>query len=370
MCRSAASLYTGNPFLMSDDASPARGRARRRRPSLAPSIHAVAERAGVSISTVSRCLSGKRKLAPDVERRITDAARALHYTPNRLARSLRTQRTMAVGMIIPDNSNPYFSDVVKGAEDAARAAGYVLMLFNSGEERAREHDHLATLQAFRCDGALVIPAPPPDDEIKPRKPATLSFPLVFLGREPDVQADMVLAESFGPSRQAVAHLLRLGHRRVAIITLSDRLSTTRDRVNGWCAALEAEGLRPRPEYQAHVPLSVDDGFAAASRMLALPRPPTAIFATSNALGIGAVGAVEARGLRCPDDISVVGYDSYPWQDVFHPRLTTVRQPAYQIGQRAAQMLLDRIAGKKVGPPERIVLSATLVVRESSGPAPR
>jgi DNA-binding LacI/PurR family transcriptional regulator len=351
---------------MNDDASSPRARARRRRQPAA-SIHAVAARAGVSISTVSRCLSGKRKLAPEVERRILEAARALHYTPNRLARSLRTQRTMALGMIIPDNSNPYFSDVVKGAEDVARAAGYVLMLSNSGEDRARERDHLSTLEAFRCDGALVIPAPPGEDEEPRRRPPTFSIPVVALGREPDFDVDVVLAESLGPSREAVAHLIKLGHRRVAIITLSDKISTTRERVGGWRAALEAAGLKGRPEYEVHVPLSVDDGFAATTRLLALPRPPTAIFATSNALGIGAVGAVEARGLRCPDDVSVVGYDSYPWQDVFHPRLTTVRQPAYQIGQRAAQLLIDRITGKKLGPPERIVLSASLVVRESSGP---
>lgn len=347
--------------------APHSGRTRRRKPHVAD-IHEVAARAGVSISTVSRCLSGKRKLAPEVERRILEAARALHYSPNRMARSLRTQRTNALGMIIPDNSNPYFSDVVKGAEDAARAAGFVVLLFNSGESRNREREHLTTMQSFRCDGALVIAAPEGDDERRRREHLRdVPFPVVYLGRDPGFDADVVIADSLGASREAVTHLIRLGHRRLGIITVNEAVSSQRDRVAGFHAALAAAGITPRDEYEVRVPLTVGDGFSGASRLLSLPKPPTAIFATSNALGIGAVGAVEARGLRCPEDVSVLGYDSYPWQDVFHPRLTTVRQPAYQIGQRAAELLVARVTGKRQGPPERIVLQASLVVRESTGP---
>jgi LacI family transcriptional regulator len=348
--------------------APAPRRPRRRRSELV-NIHAVAARAGVSISTVSRCLSGKRKLTPEVERRILDAARALHYSPNRIARSLRTQRTMALGMILPDNSNPYFSDVVKGAEDAARAAGFVILLFNSGESREREREHLTTMESFRCDGALVIPAPEGEDEQRRREELVkLQFPAVFLGRDPGFAADVVIADSLGASREAVTHLVRLGHRRIGIVTVSEEVSSARERVAGYRAALADAQLPVREEYVVRVPLTVGDGVAAASRLLALPEPPTALFTTSNTLGIGAVGAIEAHGLRCPDDVSVVSYDSYAWQEVFHPRLTTVKQPAYQIGQRAAELLIARVTGKNAEPPQRTVLHATLVVRESTGPA--
>lgn len=342
----------------------ARGRSSRRR---GADIHAVARRAGVSISTVSRCLSGKRKFAPEIERRIVDAARALAYSPNRIARSLRTRRTLALGMIIPDNSNPYFSDVVQGAEDAARAAGFVLLLFGSGEDREREREHFVTMKSFRCDGALLVPAPEGGNEGRRRRLLhELDLPIVCLGRDPGWGTDVVLADNFAASHEAVRHLVGLGHRRVGIVTVDERISSQQQRLLGYRAALEEAGLRAQASYEARVRLTVGDGLAAAKGLLSLPLPPTALFATSNSLSVGAVSAVEALGLRCPRDVSVVGYDDYAWQDVFHPRLTTVAQPAYEIGRRAAELLLDRLAGRKTGPSERVMLKARLVVRESAG----
>jgi LacI family transcriptional regulator len=335
-----------------------------------PDIRSVAARAGVSTSTVSRCLTGKRKLAADVEQRILEAVRELGYAPNRIARSLRVKRTNSFGMVIPDNSNPYFSDVVKGAEDAARAAGFVLLMFNSGEDRDRELDHLSTMQAFRCDGALLITAPehpdPHQEQVRRTRLQRYAFPIVYLGRDPGFETDLVLADSFSASREAVSHLVQQGHRRVAVISVGPQTSSQRDRVAGYRQALGEAGIQPPEAYVQSVPLTVDNGFEAATRLLALPEPPTAIFATSNALTIGTVAAIEARGLRCPDDVSVVGYDSYPWQDVFHPRLSTVKQPAYQIGHRAAQLLIQRLNGERTEP-ERITLRSTLVTRESSAP---
>jgi len=343
---------------------------RPHRPAGTTGIHAVARRARVSISTVSRCLTGKRKFAPELERRILDAARSLSYSPNRLASGLRTRRTRAIGMILPDSSNPYFSDMVKGAEDTARAAGFVLLLFNSAEDREREREHLATMQSFRCDGALVIPAPggsPERDRRRATAPA--GVPIVYAGREPGFDADVVIADSFGVTRDAVRHLLHLGHRRIGLVTVDLDISSMRDRLRGYRAALEETGIAPNGEYEARVSSTVGDGFAATRRLLDLPRPPTAIFAASNVLSIGAVSAIEASGRSCPHDVSVVGYDNYAWEEVFHPRLTAVQQPAYVIGQRAAQLLIERVLGSKSGPAECVALQSTLVVRESSGPCP-
>jgi LacI family transcriptional regulator len=193
------------------------------------------------------------------------------------------------------------------------------------------------------------------------------YPVVHLGRDPGFETDLVVVDGKGAGRQAVQHLVALGHRRVAVLAGGDDNASFRERVEGYRAGLAQAGLAPRPEYEVRVPVTPGDGHAATLRLLALARPPTAIFAASNTLGIAAVGAIEAARLRCPRDVSVVSYDSYGWQEVFHPRLTTVRQPAYRLGARAAEALLARIEGRGGGVAERVVLDADLVIRESTAP---
>jgi LacI family transcriptional regulator len=254
---------------------------------------------------------------------------------------------------------------VRGAEDACRNAGFALVLSSSGEDRAREAAHLQTLQDLRCDGALIIVTPEGPQEAE-RRERLERFPLpaVYLDRLPGIPADTVVADNFNGGHEATRYLIRLGHRRIALVTVDYEVSSHRDRRSGYLAALKEAGLGRRPELEAHVPLTVQDGFSAASALLALPERPTAFFVTSSALTIGTVSAIQARGLRCPQDASVIGYDSYEWQEVFAPRLSTIKQPAYLIGQRAAELLLDRVSGKKTGAREKLVLRTTLLVRDS------
>src|SRR5688500_13936412 len=331
-----------------------------------PNIRSVAERAGVSTASVSRYLNGKT-LSPDAEKRILAAVQELGYAPSHVARSLKLRRTMTIGMVIPDITNPFFPAVVRGVEDTARHAGFALVLMNADEDEEREWECLRALQSQRCDGALLIMAARrPGQGARSPKLQQLDLRVVSLDRVPEFEADAVITDNRGSAQEAVRHLVRLGHTRIAVLTPKADVSVHRDRVEGYRRALSEAGLPTRAEYEAQASPTGGDGYSAASGLLALPERPSAIFVTSNILTIGAMAAIEGHGLTCPDDISVVGYDSHAWQDVFHPRLTVVAQPAYAMGTRAAELLIARISARHAGPPEQILLQSTLVVRESCG----
>lgn len=332
----------------------------------APDIREVARRAGVSISTVSRFLNHK-PVRPDAEARIFAAVRELAYSPNRIARSLKLKRTNTIGMVIPDITNPIFPEVVKGVEIAARAADFNLVLANMAEDRDEEWDRLQTLKAMRCDGCLLIVGPEVADEpVRRQRLQDFGLPLVFVDRRPGFAADLVVSDNEHAAAEAVRHLLRLGHRRIGLLSVNLSVSTHRERVDAYRRTLREAGIEPNPAYEVHAQSSVADGFSATLRLLGQSPAPTALFVTSNRLIVGAVSAIHNRGLRCPEDVSVVGFDNYDWQEAFRPRLTTVAQPAYAIGQRAAQLLIARITGAQTGAPEEIVLHSQLVVRESCG----
>jgi LacI family transcriptional regulator len=328
-------------------------------------IRAVAEKAGVSISTVSRFLNHK-VVSPQAEERIKVAVKELAYIPNRIARSLKLRRTNTLGMAIPDITNTFFPQIVKGVEDAARQAGFHLVLTNTGEDQASEWERLNTLETLRCDGALLILAPDAADSDTERKQRLADFrlPVVYLDRSPTFEADMVISDNVHGAEEAVRHLVGLGHRNIALLGTTLEVSTHRERVKGYRKALQDAGIEPPPGYEVRVGPTLADGLAATTRLLDLQPRPTALFITSNKLTIGAMAAIHDRGLRCPGDISVIGYDDYDWEEAFRPKLTTVAQPSYLIGQRAAELLIARILGQKSGPPEQVVVPSRLVVRES------
>jgi LacI family transcriptional regulator len=332
----------------------------------AADIREVARRAGVSISTVSRYLNHK-VVSPAAERRIEEAIRELAYLPNRIARSLKMKRTMTLGMVIPDITNPYFPEVVKGVDSAARAAGFNLILANTGEDQSIEWEHLQTMRALRCDGVAIILAPSlGDDSDRQRRLQEYPLPLVFVDRAPKFESDMVVSDNLRSSGEAIRHLVKLGHTRIALLDTTMDVSSHRERAAGYMQVLQELGLGPDPRYVLRALPTVADGFAAAVKLLDTSPPPTAMFVLSNRATIGALQAISARGLRCPEDISLVSYDDYEWQEAFRPRLTTIAQPAYLLGQRASEILIARITNEGDAPPEQVVLSSRLVVRESCG----
>lgn len=332
-------------------------------------IRAVARRAGVSIATVSRCLNDK-PVSPAAEQRIMAAIKELAYSPNRLARSLRSRKTMTLGMIIPDITNPFFPAVVSGVEETARAARFALVLFNAGEDEEREWECLKVLQALRCDGTLLIMAPDGPAHARRRSQMQqLKLPIVYLDRAPDFEADTVVADNLHSAQEAIRHLLTLGHRRIGVVAADLAVTVHRDRLEGYRQALQDAGLTPSPLLEVRTRPTVADGYAATAQLLARGGSPTALFVTSNRLTVGVMSAIESNGLRCPQDISVIGYDNYEWQDVYHPRMTTIAQPTYLMGARAAELLIRRIAGTQTGPPQQLLLKSTLIIRESTGVCP-
>jgi LacI family transcriptional regulator len=332
----------------------------------AADIREVARRAGVSISTVSRYLNHK-VVSAAAERRIEEAIRELAYLPNRIARSLKMKRTMTLGMVIPDITNPYFPEVVKGVDSAARAAGFNLILANAGEDALIEWEHLQTLRGLRCDGVVLIPAPRAGDESEwQRRLEAYPLPLVFVDRQVGSGRDVVVSDNLRASGDAVRHLLRLGHKRIALLDTTLEVSSHRDRAEGYVQAMKEGEAGPDTALMARVNASAADGFAATQRLLELPNPPTAMFIPNSRLTIGALQAIAARGLRCPEDISVISFDDYEWQEAFRPRLTTIAQPGFLIGQRGAEVLIARITDDSERAHEQIVLSSRLLVRESCG----
>ncbi len=329
-------------------------------------IRDVAKLAGCSTATVSRFFNQK-SVSADTERRIKTAIDTLAFSPNIVARNLKLKRSGMLGMIIPDISEPFFPAVVKTVEDVAWAHDYSLMLFNTQEDENRESQCVDILRGHQCEGILLIKAPPsPEHERYRAKLATLPLPIVYLDRSPDAERDAVLVDNITGAWRGVQHLLKLGHRRIAIVMMGRKVSTHLERLEGYRRALAEHGIEPAGQDIIQTEPTIADAYSATIQLLDRADRPTAIFATNARLTLGVIAAIKSRGLRCPDDISVLGHDGFDWQDVFEPRLTIVDQPGQLMGRRAAELLIGRITGTINGPVRRVVLNPELVVRESCG----
>lgn len=326
-------------------------------------IRDVARHAGVSIATVSATINGTAHVSPELQERVRQAITAVSYHPDGIARSLKKRATQTLGLIISDITNPFFTALVRGIEDAANARGHAVMLCNTDERLEKEQAYLALLRSRRVDGVIMAPAGAVEDY--QRFILDAQAPVVFVDRRiPTVPADAVVVDNVAGARQAIAHLLALGHRRIGAITGLPQISTTLERVQGYRDALAAAGVSMDPELLRDGYSRLVGGHEAGRALLELPRRPTAIFATNNLMAIGLMRAVAERGLRCPEDVSVACFDDFEWASVFQPRLTTVAQPSYDMGRTAVELLFARLDGTSPVGPQEVVLSPTLVVRDS------
>jgi LacI family transcriptional regulator len=325
----------------------------------------VAKRARVSTSTVSHVLNNTRWVSPDLRERVQSVMQDLGYEPNAVARSLKIKRSNTLGLVISDIGNPFFTAVVRGIEDVAQERGYTIVLCNSDEDPAKEEGYLRILAARRVDGLMLAPAGVRHDYLV--RLARAHFPLVFLDREvPDLPIAAVMLENRMAARDGVRHLIRLGHRRIAMVAGRPLITTTIDRIAGYRQALEEAGIPFDDRLIVSGGSRTEPARLATDEVLNVDPRPTAFFVANNLMTIGAVAAIHGRGLAIPRDIALVGFDDFPWADVFRPRLTTVAQPTYELGRTAAELLIARIAGGLDSPPERIVLPGRLVIRESCG----
>jgi LacI family transcriptional regulator len=328
-----------------------------------PTLHDVAKAAGVSIATVSATINQSAYVSPELQDRVRKAIAELGYHPDAIARSLKKRSTQTLGLIISDITNPFFTALVRGIEDAANARGYALILCNTDERLEKERAYVRLLRSRRVDGMIMAPAGSAEDYH--RFEVEVNTPLVFIDRKVStVAADAVVVDNGGGARQAVEYLLRLGHRRIGAITGLPHISTTHERIQGYRQALESAGVPLDPALMLGGNSRLEGGFRAAHELLSRDKRPTAIFATNNLMAIGLMRAVAERGLRCPEDISVACFDDFEWASVFHPRLTTVAQPIYDMGMKAAELLFARVDGSMTGDPREVVLAPTLVIRDS------
>ncbi|WP_329158189.1 LacI family transcriptional regulator [Streptomyces sp. NBC_01717] len=326
------------------------------------SIKDVAAEAGVSVATVSRVLNSHPSVSPDARARVLAAVDALGYRPNAVARSLRTDQTRTLGLIISDVLNPYFTALARAVEEEARALGYSVIIGNADERPELQDHHVRTLLDRRIDGLLVSPTDGGSPQILDA--ARAGTPMVFVDRWiPGVDVPVVRADGCPAVRDLVAHLHRLGHRRLAIIAGPAATTTGSERVEAFRDALGEHGLPLPDAYIGQGDFQADSGRRATERFLALPEPPDAVFAADNLMALGALDAIRAHGLRVPQDIALAAFDDIPWFVHTDPPITAIAQPTGDLGRAAVRALVDVIEGR---PPQSVTLSASLVVRRSCG----
>ena len=337
-------------------------------------ISDVAKQAGVSAMTVSRVVNGTGHTSAPTRARVQAAIDELGYVPNALARQLRSKRTKTIALLVSDISNPYFTTIARGVEDFFNGHGYSVMYCNTDEDAVEEEQYLLMLIERQVDGVLLVPARSSGESF--RLLASHHTPVVVVDRRVDsAEVDSVRCDSVAGAHSLIGHLVGLGHRRIAVLTGSPAISTSLDRVAGARLALEESGLELPPDLVHYGSFNYGksnqaDGHRMAQDMLAAPGPrPTAVFCTNNFIAFGAIRALREAGLRVPGDMSVVAFDDLPEEWVSEPFLTVARQPAYEIGHRAASLLLDHITGHQPPTGASVILPFELVFRRSSA-APR
>jgi LacI family transcriptional regulator len=322
----------------------------------------VAERAGVSTSTVSHVINQTRAVSADVRARVHAIIAERRYVPSAVARSLKSDRTRTLGLMVPDNANPCYAELIRGIEDAAFARGYHLILCNADDDQHKQVAYLRGLMEKRIDG-LVLVAVDAGDEL-----ALLlgeqRVPLVLVDRAvPGVAADFIETDQVTGGYLATRHLIELGHTDIGCV-YGPFLRTPR--LDGYRRALAEAGIAALPEFQVRSDFTSEGGFQAFRQLLALERRPTAIFACNDLMAIGGICAASEAGLRLPDDLSVIGHDDIAHAAYASPRLTTMAQPKYAMGERVAHMLVQRIVNDQLRGRQE-TRQATLVVRQSTAP---
>jgi LacI family transcriptional regulator len=327
-----------------------------------PTMKDVAALSGVSIKTVSRVVNEEAGVSPDVVERVRAAASKLDYRRDLSASSLRRGdgKSQSIGLLLEDVSNPFSSALHRAVEDVARQHGVVVFAGSVDEDPEREHGLVSALVARRTDGLVIVPTAPDQSYLaRERRNGT---PVVFVDRPPvQLDADHVVTDNVTGAFEGTAHLVAHGHRRIAFLGDLSTISTAQERYTGYVEALGAAGVPLAVELVRRDLRTDEQARAAVAELLALPEPPTAVFASQNLVTVGALRALRAAGLH--RGVALVGFDSLPLQDLLDPGITIVEQDVRRLGATAAELLFRRIAGDD-SPAQRIVIPAELTARGS------
>ncbi len=328
----------------------------------------VARRAGVSKMTVSRVINDSGYISQETRERVEQAIAELGYIPNALARSLRFKQTRTIALILTDITNPYFTTIARGVEDVASEQGFSVIFCNTDESDREEAEYVNVLLQKQVDGLLLVPTSSTEEAIAPIREQGLPF--VLLDRYiPGALVDSVRGDSLQGAYRMMQYLLGLGHRRIAVLSGPADVTTSIDRMEGARRALYDAGLALDPAQVYYGPFSLEGGYVMATQALAADPRPTAVYAMNNFIAMSTLRAAREIGLRVPEDLSVVTFDDLPAAFVAEPFLTVTEQPAYEMGQQATALLLDRLSNKGSAEPVEIILPTQLIVRKSSGPVP-
>ena len=325
----------------------------------------IARIAGVSVATVSRALAGSPRVTEETKARIEAAVRDTGYVVNRMARSLRLQQARQIFVIVPNIANPFHASVLLGAEEAAVAAGFHVLIGNTAGDQARAEEHARQLLTGAVDGMLLLGGRMPE----PLKAPALQQRLVAVIEPVAAGVPVVELDNKAGAREATRHLIGLGHRRIGHIGGSRPTTATPKRFAGYAEALAEAGIEERPELVRYGAFSIATGAEEMAELLALPEPPTAVFCGSDEIAMGAIRTIKQARLRVPEDISIVGFDNIYFAAVTDPPLTTIDQPARQLGFEAMRLLAERLAGV-AGARRGVSVPYRLVVRASTAPPRR
>jgi LacI family transcriptional regulator len=329
-------------------------------------IKDVAQRAGVSTASVSRVLSGDERTSPALRERVRAAARELSYRPNAVARSLRSTGTRTIGLVVSDLLNPFFAELTRAVEDAARAAGYAVIVGNADEDPEQQDHYVRILLGRQVDGLIVVPTV----ETSPllREAAADDHNIVLVDRPAaDVDAPIARVDGAAAVTELVDHLVATGRRRLAIIAGPDHAGTSRERLDAYLAAVARHGLDLPAAWTIHGDFRVDSGHAGLASLLDGADVPDAVLIANGPMALGGLELLAERAdatPAIPADLALAVFDDMPWFTLLRPQLTAIRQPTVELGTRALEMLLARINGEPV--PD-VHLPAHLILRESTEP---
>ncbi|MCS6872802.1 MAG: LacI family transcriptional regulator [Anaerolineae bacterium] len=321
----------------------------------------IARETGVSYSTVSRVLSGFEFVKDETRQRVLEAARRLGYVAHAGARSLAGGKANIIGLLVPGLDNGYIGEVARGIDEELARASYDLMLYTTHRQRGKESVYVRSIANGLTDG-LILVVPLVTDYL--RELQVQRFPYVLVDQsDPSGQSNVVDATNWQGAYEATEYLIKLGHRRIGLITGMMQIASAQERLEGYRAALTSYNIGFDPELVVQGDFWEPTGYQAASILLDLEHPPTAIFASNDLSAFGAMEAIRERGLRIPADISIIGFDDIPQASLVYPKLTTVRQPLDEMGRVAVRMLLDLIEDPDQ-PARHVTLATQLIVRDS------
>jgi LacI family transcriptional regulator len=332
----------------------------------------VARLAGVSVATVSAVLNKKGTVGAESKRRVEEVMSQLDYHPDTLAQGLKTGRSHVVGLVVPDITNLFYTEAMGGLEAMARSRGYSVILSNSNEDPKQELENLDLLHSRRVDGVVLACS---SGHVAYDRLTMRRFPIVFMDRLPSAgfSGRAVIVDNAGAAHTATNHLIGLGHVKIAIIAGRLDLSVGAGRLAGFRAAMQEARLPIRESYLQEGDFHPESGYQCGMRLMALPEPPTAIFACNNSMTLGLMRALAECQAPCPEQVSVLAFDDFPWAAHFRPQLTAVAQPVFELGWQAMRMLLAAMEPESPEAAEikdpLLILKAELRVRQSTAPPP-